>query len=74
MSTLIDVSLMPLCGEVTPEQLSKADFGQHYSHENESACPGYYQVLLQESGVNVEVSATEQNTRQNPCEESEAQR
>ncbi|MBQ2097589.1 MAG: GH92 family glycosyl hydrolase, partial [Bacteroidales bacterium] len=55
---LIDVSLMPLCREVTPEELSKADFGQHYSHENESARPGYYQVLLQESGVNVEVSAT----------------
>ena len=55
---LIDVSLMPLCIEVTPEQLSKADFGQHYSHENESARPGYYQVFLQESGVNVEVSAT----------------
>ena len=52
---LIDVSLMPLCREVTPEELSKADFGQHYSHENESARPGYYQVLLQESGVNVEV-------------------
>lgn len=55
---LIDVSLMPLCRDVTPEELSKADFGQHYSHENELARPGYYQVFLQESGVNVEVSAT----------------
>ena len=55
---LIDVSLMPVSAEVTPEQLKNADFGQHYSHENESATPGYYQVFLQESGVNVEVSAT----------------
>jgi len=55
---LIDVSLMPLSREVAPDQLMAADFGQHYSHENESARPGYYQVLLQESGVNVEVSAT----------------
>ena len=55
---LIDVSLMPVSDEVTPEQLKNAIFGQHYSHENESARPGYYQVLLQESGVNVEVSAT----------------
>ena len=55
---LIDVSLMPLCNAVTPEQLKAADFGQHYSHDKESARPGYYQVLLQESGVNVELSAT----------------
>ena len=49
---------MPLCFTVTPEQLKAADFGQHYSHDKESARPGYYQVLLQESGVNVELSAT----------------
>ena len=55
---LIDVSLMPLNRAVTPEQLAAADFGQHYSHDKESARPGYYQVLLQESGVNVELSAT----------------
>ena len=55
---LIDVSLVPLSREVTPEQLKAADFGQHYSHSEESARPGYYQVLLQESGVNVELSAT----------------
>ena len=55
---LIDVSLMPVSEEVTPEQLKNAIFGQHYSHENEAARPGYYQVFLQESGVNVEVSAT----------------
>ena len=55
---LIDVSLMPVSREVTPEELQKADFGQHYSHDKESARPGYYQVFLQESGVNVELSAT----------------
>ena len=55
---LIDVSLMPVSRAVTPEQLKTADFGQHYSHDKESARPGYYQVLLQESGVNVELSAT----------------
>ena len=55
---LIDVSLMPVSTAVTPEQLKAADFGQHYSHDKESARPGYYQVLLQESGVKVELSAT----------------
>ena len=55
---LIDVSLMPTSKAVTPEELKAADFGQHYSHTAEAARPGYYQVLLQESGVNVELSAT----------------
>ena len=58
---LIDVSLMPLSRVVSPEDLEAADFGQHYSHDQESACPGYYQVLLQESGVNVELSSTIRN-------------
>ena len=55
---LIDVSLMPLTMAVTPAQLQKADSGQTFSHETESARPGYYSVLLQESGVEVELSAT----------------
>jgi predicted alpha-1,2-mannosidase len=55
---LIDVSLMPVSTNVTSEQLKSANFGQHYSHDKESAKPGYYQVLLKESGVNVELSAT----------------
>ena len=55
---LIDVSLMPLTHMPTPELLKAADFGQHYSHDTESARPGYYQVALQESKVNVELSAT----------------
>ena len=55
---LIDVSLMPLSSEVTPELLQAADFSQTYSHEAEAARPGYYMVQLQESGVRVELSAT----------------
>ncbi len=55
---LIDVSLMPVASEVTPDQLKAADFSQSFTHDKESARPGYYQVLLQESGINVELSAT----------------
>jgi len=55
---LIDISLMPTTQEVTPEYLKKGDFGQTYSHEAESARPGYYMVELKESGVKVELSAT----------------
>ena len=55
---LIDVSLMPVSWQVTPEMLQAGDFGQTYSHEAEAAKPGYYMVDLQESGVKVELSAT----------------
>ena len=55
---LIDVSLMPVSAKVSADQLKAADFGQHYIHEKEGARPGYYWVQLQESGVNVELSAT----------------
>ena len=61
---LIDVSLMPMTWRPTPDRLKAGDFGQHYSHDTESARPGYYQVLLTEKranfehNVNVELSAT----------------
>ena len=55
---LIDVSLMPVSWEVTPQMLQGGDFGQTYSHDAEAARPGYYMVQLQESGVKVELSST----------------
>jgi len=33
-------------------------YGSPYSHENESVRPGYHQVLLEESGINVELTST----------------
>ncbi len=55
---LIDVSLMPWTATVTAEELGKGEFAQHYSHEQEAASPGYYMVMLKESGVKAEMSAT----------------
>jgi len=55
---LIDVSLMPAAGEVTPEMLSKGEFPLRFSHENETAEPGYYSVRLGECGIDAEMSAT----------------
>ena len=55
---LFDISLMPVTWNVTPEYLATGNFGQTFSHEQEAACPGYYWVLLQESGVKAELSAT----------------
>lgn len=50
---LCNVPLMPVTGEVTAE-----DFGSAYSHKNESAHPGYYQVLLERYGINVQLTST----------------
>ncbi len=55
---LFDVSLMPTTASIMPEELQKGEFPQTYSHDKEQACPGYYMVMLQESGVKVELSAT----------------
>ncbi len=33
-------------------------YRSRFSHEQESARPGYYQVLLQDDSINVELTAT----------------
>ena len=38
--------------------INSKDYGSPYSHERESARPGYYQVYLQKYGVNAEVTST----------------
>lgn len=53
---LIDISLMPTIKRVTPELLQKGNFGVPFSHDKESATPGYYMVEL--DGVKAEMSAT----------------
>ena len=55
---LIDISLMPWTGDITNEMLAKGEFPQHFTHEEEEARPGYYSVILKESGVKAELSAT----------------
>ncbi len=55
---LIDVSLMPMTQAVDAQSLSRGEFPQHFSHQQEGATPGYYWVMLQESGVRVELGAT----------------
>lgn len=48
----IDISLLPM---TTTDDLQPV---YSFSHEQESARPGYYQVKLQDNGVNVELAAT----------------
>lgn len=47
------IPLMPANGNFSPENYSSP-----YSHQNESAQPGYYQVYLERYGVNAELTST----------------
>lgn len=57
-----DILFMPVVGEkpLIAGTAEKPDEGyrSRFSHEQESAWPGYYQVLLQDDSINVELTAT----------------
>jgi len=38
--------------------VNPADFASDFSHKNESAHPGYYQVYLERYGINAELTST----------------
>jgi predicted alpha-1,2-mannosidase len=50
---LCHIPFMPVAGEVDPD-----DFGSRFDHENESAEPGFYQVLLKRHNINAELTTT----------------
>lgn len=57
-----DILFMPVVGEKpliagTAENPDEG-YRSRFSHEQESAWPGYYQVLLQDDSINVELTAT----------------
>lgn len=49
----IDLPILPVTGEVSAD-----NYASTYSHGNESARPGYYQVYLDRYGVNAELTST----------------
>ncbi len=55
---LYDISFMPA---VAPYKIAKGELGLHstFSHKNEQAHAGYYRVMLETYGINVELTATE---------------
>lgn len=56
-----DVTFMPAVGDKSlsvNHQGPQIGYGQQFTHQNEHACPGYYQVLLQDDQINVELTAT----------------
>lgn len=58
----IDILLMPMTGTPTTEAQNSPEPGTGYqsafSHDQESARPGYYQVILQNYGIQAELTAT----------------
>lgn len=51
---LLHLPILP----VTGNDLYPSDYCSGYSHENESAAPGYYQVFLKRYNVNAELTST----------------
>lgn len=47
------IPILPVSGTVNPD-----DFGSTFSHERESAHPGYYQVYLERYHINAELTTT----------------
>ncbi len=60
---LFDVLLMPATGDFKPDtnksNMSSGIYFSRYSHDKESAKPGYYQVTLLDYNINAELTATE---------------
>ena len=50
---LCNIPVLPATGVLNPD-----DFGSAFSHQNESAHPGYYQVYLDRYHVNAELTST----------------
>ena len=50
---LCNIPLLPATGSI-----SAVDYSSPFSHKNESAHPGYYQVYLERYGVNAELTST----------------
>lgn len=50
---LLHLPLLPVTGEV-----SASDYASGYSHQKESARPGYYRVYLERYGIDVELTST----------------
>lgn len=51
---LCNIPVLPLSGT----QMTGKNFASRYSHDKESAAPGYYQVYLQDYGINVRLTST----------------
>ena len=62
VADLFDVLLMPTTGDLKLKpgdpKISRSGYRSTFSHDQESAWPGYYQVMLQDYGINAELTST----------------
>lgn len=62
-SDLGDILLMPMVGDVKllpgSAEWPEGGYRSRFSHEEEKASPGYYEVMLQDYGIKVQLTATE---------------
>lgn len=56
---LYDILFMPVTNPYNEDKTGPLGIHSKFSHDNESASAGYYQVMLQDYGINVELTATE---------------
>ncbi|MDT3405310.1 GH92 family glycosyl hydrolase [Mucilaginibacter terrae] len=63
VADLFDVLFMPATGPILPvpgdANKPQSGYRSRFSHQDEAARPGYYQVKLQDYGINAELTATE---------------
>jgi predicted alpha-1,2-mannosidase len=61
VADLFDVLLMPATGEIKLNpgnaKVNRSGYRSSFSHDQETARPGYYQVLLKDYGINAELTA-----------------
>ena len=62
-SDLGDILVMPITGPIKLNPSTQTDpdkgYRSRYSHDTEKASPGYYEVVLEDYGVNAQLTATE---------------
>ncbi|XCF05960.1 GH92 family glycosyl hydrolase [Tamlana crocina] len=60
---LADILLMPINKEVdlspTPKERDSLNYKSKYTHKNENASPGYYQVYLEDHDIDVELTTSQ---------------
>ncbi len=59
LADFFDILFLPVSGDLDFWHNNPAHYQSEFSHEKESAKPGYYQVYLDKYGVNAELTATE---------------
>ncbi|WP_214073841.1 GH92 family glycosyl hydrolase [Mucilaginibacter sp. dw_454] len=62
VADLFDVLMIPTTGDVKLNpgnaKIARSGYRSAFSHDQESARPGYYQVMLQDYGINAELTST----------------